>query len=612
VQRKPWTVFKLAIAVYAVAGAAGVAAAYIWAGGWAPTVAACYVAGLWLVTVLLILLILPPLRREWAADNVIRMMLWGAAIAGAATLVVVYFMGRPLVYGATVGYLLCYWLLAALYLSHETPPAEWMGGLKALSTGIVFGAMAMSVTYYFTPGMAIAAALALFAIGVLVGMLITFPGAQFVMGLGMFSLLVTALGYSLGDIFGSKGLFVAGAFGLSLLFGFALPPLPNFQRALLATLVTVAAGIAGALLGAAFGVPLAGALLFLSLGAFLSMTVREERAVSLALFSVLSSLMMALGFAGAFCTRPLYAGSPGALSGAWVGLLFIESALIYVFYRAPVVRLALLLHAPAAILVGLGFLIGNAFGLAVWTMPVMFGLALLFDLWFYFAADSRVMGQNDAWVVSEQDCPRAYAITRRLAASAGLPPPRIALIGSDTPNLFTVGRSPSRAIIAVTQGLLDGLDDDELEAVLAHELSHVRERDLPTMVMAAALASPVGAGARSLVFDEERGSNPLMLVAVWITAPFFALLVQLSNPRSRESIADAGAVRMIKKGESLAGALEKLEAGAGESPLEANPATGPLFAVNPFRTGWLAALFATHPSTEERVAVLRKAAPAGG
>jgi heat shock protein HtpX len=606
------TLFKLAIAAYAIAGAAGVVAAYIWAGKWAPAVAACYVAGLWLIVVLLILFVLPPLRRDWTADNLFRMMLWGAAIAGAATLVVVYFMWRPLVYGATIGYLLCYWLLSALYLSHEAPPAEWMGALKALSTGIVFAALAVSVAYYFSPALALVAALALFAIGVLVGMLITFPGASFVMGLGMFSLLVTGFGYSLGDIFGSKGIFVAGAFAVSLLFGLALPPIRNFQKALLATLVTVSAGIAGVLFGTAFGVPLAGALLFLSLGAFLSMTVREERAISLALFSVLSSLMMTLGFAAAFCTRPLYAGPAVSLTGAWVGMLFIESVLIYVFYRAPVVRLALLLHAPVAILVGLGFVIGNPFGLALWTMPVMFALALLFDLWFYFAADSRVLAQNDAWVVSEQDCPRPYAITRRLAASAGLPAPRVALIGSDTPNLFTVGRSPSRAVIAVTQGLLDGLDDDELEAVLAHELSHVRERDLAAMTMAAALASPVGAGARSLVFDEERGANLLMLAAVGIAAPFFALLVQLSNPRSREKLADAAAVRMIKKGEALAGALEKLEVGAGQSPLVANPATGPLFAVNPFRAGWLAALFATHPTTEERVAVLRKAPPAGG
>lgn len=611
-QWKPRTVFKLAIAAYALAGASGVAAAYVWAGAWAQTAAACYVAGLWLVTVILILLVLPPLRRDWTTDNLVRAVLWGATIAGAATLISVYLFWRPLAYIATLGYLLCYWLLAALYLTHETPSEEWMKGLKALSTGIVFAAMAMSLTYHFSPAMSMVAGLALFAIGVLIGMLITFPGASFVMGLGMFSILLTGLGYSLGDIYGNKGAFVAGMFCISLLLGLMLPPLPNFQRALLATLVTVSAGIAGALVGAAFGVPLAGALAFLSFGAFVSMTMTEERAVSLALFSVLSSVMMALGFSAAFCTQALYPGIASYLAKAWVGGLFCESVLVYVFYRAPAVRLALLLAAPVAVLVGVGYVVGNAFGLALWTIPVMFVLSLLFDVAFYFAADSRLLGLNDAWVVSEQDCPRAYAITRRLAAGSGLSPPRIALIGSDTPNLFTVGRSPSRAVIAVTQGLLDGLDDDELEALLAHELAHIREKDLLTMTMAAALASLVGAGAQALVFDREKGSNQLTLLAVGLTAPFFALMVQLSNPRSREERADAGAIRMTKKNEALAGALEKLELGAGQAPLVANPATGPLFAVNPFRTGWLAAMFSTHPSTEERVYLLRRAAPAGG
>ena len=603
VQWKPKTLVWLAVAVFALAGAAAVAAAYLWAGEWAPAVAAFYVAGLWLASVMLILMVLPPLRKDLSADNLIRMLLWGAAIAGAAVLVVIAALWRPLAYQAAVAYLLAYWLTVVLYLSRETLPEEWMGGLKALSTGIMFGAMALAVSYHFSPAMALLSGLAMFAIGVLVGMVITFPGASFVIGMGMFSLLVTALGYSLGGLFGGKGLFVAGAFGLSLLLGLALPPLQSFERALLATLSTAAMGIAGALLGAALGAPLTGALAFLALGAFISMTMSEERAISLALFSVLASLLMSLGFAAAFYT---------GWAAFWAGGLFILSALVYVFSKAPRVRLALLLAAPVGLLVGLGFLAGNAFGAAAWTMPPMFALGLLFDVWFYFGSDSRIMAQNDAWVVAEQDCPRAYAISRRLAAAIGVPAPRIALIASDAPNLFTVGRSPSRAIIVVTQGLLDGLSDEELEALLAHELVHVLEHDLPTMTMAAALASPVGAGARALLDDRDKGQNLLMRLVVGVAAPFFALLVQLSNPRSRERIADALATRMIKDRSVLADALEKLELGAAREPLPANPATGPLFAVNPFRTGWLAAMFSTHPATEERVASLRKAAPAGG
>jgi len=603
VQWKPRTVFKLAVAAYVLAGAAGVAAAFVWAGAWAQTAAACYVAGLWLVVIVLILLVLPPVRRDWTADNIVLSILWGAAIAGCATLLAVYRFWNGVVYEAAIIFLLCYWLVAAFYLARKAPPEEWIKRLKALTTGITFSAMSVSVTYHFSPAVSVLVALALFAIGLLAGMLITVQGASFIMGLGVLSLLLTGLGYSLGDLYGNKGAFVVGMFCISILLGLMLPPLPNFQRALLATLVTVAVGMSGALLGTALGAPMPWALGFLAFGAFASILMNEERAISLSLFSVLSAVMMSLGFSAAFYT---------GYAWYWVGGLFCLSALIYVFSRAPRVRLALLLAAPLALFVGAGYIIGNTFGLAFWTVPIMFGLALLFEVIFYFASDSRILGLNDAWVVSEQDCPRAYAITRRLSAAAGLSPPRIALIGSDTPNLFTVGRSPSRAVIAVTQGLLDGFDDDELEALLAHELAHIREKDLLTMTLATAFASVMGAGVKAIVFDNDKGANQLTLLLVGLTVPFFALLVQLSNPRSREKRADAGAVRMTRKKEALAGALEKLELGADLAPLEANPATGPLFAVNPFRTGWLVAMFSTHPTTEERVDLLRKALPAGG
>ncbi len=602
-QWKPRTVLRLAITAYALAGGAAVAAASAWAKGAALPAAAVYVAGLWVIVVLLVLRLLPPLRRGWAADNLMRLVLWGAAAGGGAVLAVLSFAWPAAVFGATIGYLLIYWLVASLYLSHDTPPDEWMRALKALTTGISFSAMAMLVTFHFSPTTFLVAGLAFLAVGILVGMVITYAGATFVMGLSVFTIFATGLGYALGDLFGNKGWFVAGSFCLSILTGLNLRPLPSFPRALLAALVTTATGIAGGLLGAAFGAPLAGALAFLAAGAFLSMMLAEERVISLALFSVLSALTMSLGFAGAF-----YTGG----AAYWVGALFCVPVLIYMFSKAPGVRLALLLVAPVPLMVGMGFAIGNAFDHPGWTMPVAFVLALIFDVLFYFGSDSKVLAFNDAWVVSEQGCPRPYAITRRLAAEAGLPPPRIALIGSDAPNLFTVGRSRSRAVIAVTSGLLEDLDDDELEAVLAHELSHVRGRDLLPMTLAAALASPVGAGAKALAFEREGGSNWLTLLAVGVAAPFFAMMVQLSYPRSREKLADAAAARMIKKREALAGALEKLELGAARSPLLANPATGPLFAVNPFRTGWLVALFSTHPSTEERVAVLREAALAGG
>jgi heat shock protein HtpX len=597
-----------ALAVYAAAGAMAVAAAHFLAPASLQMMAAWYFIGLWVGVLLLLATALRPAGRGGQPDDGPRFVLWGITAGGAVFLAVVFAVWRDYFFGALLVYLFVYMLVLFYITAFGSAPEEWLEKLKALSTGIAFAANAAAVCWHFSPFSAVLAGLALFVIGILVGTMMTFPGASFVIGLGMFTLLSTGLGYALGGIFGSTGLLVAGAFGLSLFLGLALPPLPDFPRALLAVLSTAAAGTAGAVLGYGLGAPLPGALAFLALGAYLSMTLGEERSISLALFSVLASMLMGLGHAAAYCTGALVAGS----APYWVGGLFGLSAAIYVFSRAPRVRLALLLVAPVALLVGLGFAAGWAFGQARWAMAPLFFLSLAFDLWIYFASDSRVMGQNDAWVVAEEDCPRAYAMTRRLSAAAGVPAPRIALVGSDSPNLFTVGRSPSRAVIAVTQGLLDGLDDDELEAVLAHELVHVRENDLTTMTMAAALASPVGAIARALHLERGKGQNLLMLLAVGAAAPFFALMVQLSNPRSRERAADAGALKLIKNRQALADALEKLELGAVGEPLPANPATGPLFAVNPFRAGWLDAMFSTHPATGERVAVLRQAAPAGG
>ncbi|MBM4249983.1 MAG: hypothetical protein FJ149_11270 [Euryarchaeota archaeon] len=600
---KPRTVLWLALAACIAGGAVAVAAAYALALALAPAAAVAYFTGIWVVLLLMLLRTLPPVDARWSQEGVARGALWGFTIGGAVVLVAIMAVRGDLAYMSAVAYLFLFWLVAVLYLTVATPPREYMSGLKAVSTGTVLAAQAAAVAFPFSPPMAVVAALALFIIGLVAGKLLTFPGASFVLGLGMFTLLATGFGHSLGAAYGNQGTWVAGAFSVALLLGLALPPLPSFQRALLSTLVTAAAGVAGALLGLALGAPVPFAMGFLAAGAYISMTHGEERAISLGLFSVLASMTMALGFSAS-----LYTGG----AGWWVGGLFCLSLAVYAFSRAPRVRLALLLVAPVAVLTGLAYLAGAAFGLAAWTVALAFPVFLLLDLWLYFGADSRVLAMNDARVVSEADCPRAFAISARLAAKAGLPPPRIALVGSDAMNLFTVGRSPSRAVIAVTQGLLDNLDDDELEALLAHELSHVRDRDPPAMTLAAALACPVGAGARSLVFDADRGSNPLTVVAVAAAAPLFALLVQLSNPVSRERKADAGAVRITRKGPALADALEKLEQGAGRNPLVGSPVTGPLFAVNPFRTGWLSSLFATHPSTDERVNLLRMAPAPGG
>jgi heat shock protein HtpX len=419
----------------------------------------------------------------------------------------------------------------------------------------------------------------------------------------MFSIIMTATGHAAGAHFGHTGLWVGGLFALSILLALYLPALPDFQRALLAVLCTASAGVAGTLLGWSVGLPELLALAFLSFGAFFSLLSMEEGAMAIAFHSVLASFMMGLGVIGAFLSGYL---------AIWVPALFSVAIVSSVFFHRPLLRLMMLMAAVVDIASGLFYLMGAAFGVPLGPVVVGLVLAIDADILLYFASDSFILWLNGAHVVTEAMCPRAFSLVKRPAAAAGLPAPRIALVDSEAVNIFSVGRSPGRTVVALTQGLLDRLDDGELEAMLAHELSHVKDRDLLAMTMTCALAAPVGGAMRQLAMDRHRGISLVSRAFIAVVAPFFALLLHLSMPRAREKRADSSAVLLTQNSEALASALGILERHVGQTPMQANPASGPLFAVDPFRDGWLHGLFATHPPTDERIDLLKQGgAPAG-
>jgi heat shock protein HtpX len=244
-----------------------------------------------------------------------------------------------------------------------------------------------------------------------------------------------------------------------------------------------------------------------------------------------------------------------------------------------------------------------------------FLIALAVNLVAYFASDKIVLARYRAQEVGEGDQPRLYGIVSRLAAKSGLPMPKLYLIPEKTPNAFATGRSPKHAAVAATVGILEQLDDDELEGVMAHELSHVKNRDTLTSTVAATLAGALAMVANVARYGSRGGrgrANPITLLLLLIGAPLAALLIRLLVSRIREYAADRDGAQLSGRPLSLADALRKISRTAQQLPMSrGNAVDAQMFIVNPF-TGGLQTLFSTHPPIQARIQRLQSLAGQSG
>jgi heat shock protein HtpX len=268
-----------------------------------------------------------------------------------------------------------------------------------------------------------------------------------------------------------------------------------------------------------------------------------------------------------------------------------------------VVKTTLLLGVMSALFLGIGELLGGAQGMVA---GLMFAVVMNFAS--YWFSDKIVLRMYGAQEVGPGH--RLNDTVTRLAQRAGLPLPRTYVIPEPSPNAFATGRNPQHAAVAATEGILQILDDTELEGVLAHELAHVKHRDILTSSVAATLAAAIMMVSRFAMFygggrdDDRQGANPIALIAMMILAPIAAMLIQAAISRSREYDADAGGSAIAGSPYGLVSALKKIEAAARRVPLDANPATAHLFIIKPFTVQGLLGLFSTHPPTENRIAAL--------
>ncbi|MCS7230031.1 MAG: zinc metalloprotease HtpX [Candidatus Kryptonium sp.] len=276
-----------------------------------------------------------------------------------------------------------------------------------------------------------------------------------------------------------------------------------------------------------------------------------------------------------------------------------------------------LMTLMTVLLLAVGSAIGGQSGLVI-----AFIISLLMNFFAYWFSDKIVLAMYGARQVTEAEAPRLYSMVRRLATKAGLPMPKVYIIPSLTPNAFATGRNPKNAAVAVTEGIMRILNEDELEGVLGHELAHIKHRDILTATIVATMVGTITFLARmaqwSFFFlggsrDRENNTNWIAELVLIILAPIAAVLIQLAISRAREFAADEGGARISGKPLSLASALKKLENAAEAIPMEeARPETAHLFIVNPLRGEGILKLFSTHPPIKERVARLEKLARAMG
>ncbi len=277
------------------------------------------------------------------------------------------------------------------------------------------------------------------------------------------------------------------------------------------------------------------------------------------------------------------------------------------------IKTGLLLGLLTAIVLLIGQAIGGRSGLML-----AFLFAIVMNVGSYWFSDKIVLAMYRARELAPEDAPMLHAMVDELAAEARIPKPRLYVVPQESPNAFATGRNPENAVVAVTEGIMHLLSPEELRGVIAHELAHVKNRDILVQSVAAVLAGAIvmlanwvkwtaifGFGRSS---DDEGGGNPLAALALAIVAPIAATIIQFAISRSREYLADETGARISRSPLSLAGALEKLSRGSERVPLHGNQATENMFIVNPFSGRSMMNLFSTHPPIEERVARLRQMA----
>jgi heat shock protein HtpX len=271
------------------------------------------------------------------------------------------------------------------------------------------------------------------------------------------------------------------------------------------------------------------------------------------------------------------------------------------------VKVFLLMAGLTALLGALGSVLGGQSGLVI---ALLFAAGMNFFA--YFASAGMVLRMYGARTVGPAEAPELYAMVDRLRQRAGLPMPTLAVAPHAQPNAFATGRDPEHAVVCVTEGILQAVNRDELEGVLAHELAHIKNRDMLLMTVTATLAGAIsnlahfgfffGGGGR-----DRREGNPLVMLAMLLLAPLAAMLIQLAVSRQREFKADAAGAQITGRPLALASALRKLEMGAQRIPMEVSPAVAPLAQVNPLAAmgnRGMAKLFSTHPPMAERIARL--------
>ncbi len=271
-------------------------------------------------------------------------------------------------------------------------------------------------------------------------------------------------------------------------------------------------------------------------------------------------------------------------------------------------KTALLMIVLTGLFIGIGYAIGQEAG-----MIIAFGLAFLMNVFSYWFSDKIVLAMYRAKEIDEAAAPGLYRSVRRLTERADLPMPRVYIIPQAAPNAFATGRNPRHAAVAVTQGLLQTLGDDELEGVIAHELSHVGNRDILIGTIAATLAGAIMILSRLAMFagmffggGRGRRDGGIGIIFVAIFGAIAAVLIQMAISRSREYQADASAARLSGNPRALARALQALQRSSQRVPLKADPATSHMFIVNPFTRKGIVSLFSTHPPVEERIQRLQR------